>query len=138
MASSPIDASDDLMDLAFTALDHGIASVEGGGPLIPFAMLIQRDQKILRRFVAEEISQGIEEAKRFVGSETGVTSYAIAYDTFLTIEGNKFDAIMVEAAEQGQDLGHLFAQRYLPTTPDQPFQVIGNATYLGRTEQLLT
>jgi hypothetical protein len=38
--------------------------------------------------------------------------YAIAWDGYITLEGRKWDAILVEAGEAQEPRGVLFAQRY--------------------------
>ena len=57
-----ISASDELMNLAFFALDHGVESVKEGGPLVPFAVIENADGRSLSRFVAETLEEGQEQA----------------------------------------------------------------------------
>jgi hypothetical protein len=128
--------SDKLAELVFFALDHGIDSVRDGGPLVAF-LLTEGCGRHLARFATERIEQGVMEARRAVSSLDGsVNSYAIAYDGYVTIEGTRFDAILVEAAERGSAAGFLFAQRYRPKKGLlRRFKVIGNAIFLEEAEQ---
>ena len=51
-------ASDELMDLVFAALDHGIDSVRGGAPLTPFVIKEDAAGRSLARFVAATLEEG--------------------------------------------------------------------------------
>jgi hypothetical protein len=101
-------------DFFFLAIDHGFASVEGGGgPLIPFTMLVdQSGQKKLTRFAMGKLEDGVQAAKNSVTSTDATAMYAIAWGGFITLEGRKWDAIYVEAGEAQAEFGVLFCQRY--------------------------
>lgn len=101
-------------DFFFLAIDHGFASIEnGGGPLIPFTMLVGPEgQKKLSRFATDRLEDGVQAAKNSVASTEAITMYAIAWDGFITLEGRKWDAICVEAGEAQAEFGALFCQRY--------------------------
>jgi hypothetical protein len=104
-----------LNDITFLALDHGMGSItDGGGPLIPFALTEnQNGERTLDRFVTERLEQGVERAKQFVDeSKDAIDRYAVAWDGFITLEGKKWDAILVEAGDRFQETGYLMCQRY--------------------------
>jgi hypothetical protein len=104
-----------LNDIAFLALDHGMGSIaEGCGSLIPFAVTENAaGERTLDRFVTERIEQGVDRAKQFVDeSKDKIERYAFAWDGFVTIEGRKWDAILVEAGDRHQETGYLMCQRY--------------------------
>lgn len=108
------ETSVDMNDLMFAALDHAVASIEEAGPLIPFAMTISKaGDKKLTRFALELLEQGLEAAQAHVHSEKeNFKAYAIAWDGFITIEGKKWDCVLVEAGELSTEQGTLLAQRY--------------------------
>ena len=119
--------SDQLTDLAFAALDHGIESVRDGGPLIPFVMTEGADGRSLRRFAAVSLEQALGEAVVYVRArrdETG-TRHALAYDGYLTVDGSRSDAIYVEAVEPGGTEVMVLAQRYRPKRALRKFETIG-------------
>ena len=63
MAEQPTsEPSTELLELILFALDHGIESVRGGGPLIPFLATIGSGRPTLARFVAESADRGREMA----------------------------------------------------------------------------
>lgn len=122
--------SDYLVDLIFMALDHGIDSIDdGAGPLVPF-MLTDRDgERDIRRFVAEQLEDGVRQARLAARKETKTGKLAaIAYDGFLTTDGKRMDAIFVQAADSPDGPTFYFAQRYtMKGTKVEPF---GNAAFV--------
>ena len=125
-----------LMELVFLALDHGVDSVRNSGPLIPF-LLTEGDKKDLQRFVTERLEEGVARAQEAASSlDADTQAYAIAHDGYITVEGARYDAILVEAAERGSPTGFLFAQRYKPKKGIfSNLKTIGNALFLGEAEQ---
>jgi hypothetical protein len=135
--SDDIEMSEKFADLVFLALDHGVESVrDSGGPFIPFVIFEQNGELGIQRFVTERLEEGPERAREAIAaSPANVTAYALAYDGYLTIEGAKFDAILVEASERDRPAGVRMAQRY--TIKKENFQTIGNPALLGECETLL-
>ena len=131
-----IPASDELMDLVFFALDHGIESVAEGGPLIPFAVMETADGRELARFAAETLEEGNAQARQHVRGGDALR-VALAHDGFLTVAGERTDAIFVEAEERGQSRSVVFAQRYRPGGRFKKFATIGNAAFVESGESLL-
>ena len=127
--------SDALMELVFVALDHGIDSVTEGGPLIPFALTETSDGRDLTRFAPGTLEEGQALARDHVRA-AGAERAAIAYDGYLTVEGDRNDAIFVEAQERGQSDSVMFAQRYRPGGRFKKFATIGNAAFVERGESL--
>jgi hypothetical protein len=136
--SNDIEMSEKFADLVFLALDHGVDSVrESGGPLIPFVMFVNNDELMLQRFVTERLEEGPEQAREAIASSPeSVTAYALAYDGYITVDGTKFDAILVEASERGRPAGVRMAQRYSIKKSLQSFETIGNPALLGECETL--
>jgi len=104
-----------LNDLMFLALDHAIESIKDtGGPLTPFS--ITEDAaggKILTRYAAERLEEGeILGKKKIEEAKARIVRYAFAWDGFVTIEGKKWDAILVEAGDKTRETGLLLCQRY--------------------------
>jgi hypothetical protein len=127
------------MDVIFFALDHGIESVRAsGGPLIPF-VIIEGSKRELNRFVLERLEDALARACEFVaGASVDAAFHAIAYDEYITVEGNKFDSILVEGGERGRPKSLLFAQRYQPKKRlFSKFRTIGNAAFIGEAENRL-
>lgn len=127
---SEIPASDDLMELVFAALDHGVESVTDGGPLVPFVLVEGAEGRELTRFVADTLEEGQARAREHAAA-SGAERVAVAYDGYLTVQGERSDAVFVEAQERGTDATAIFAQRYRPGGRLRKFSTIGNATFAG-------
>ncbi len=130
--TEPLGISQQLTDLLFAALDHGVDSVRGGGNLVPFVLYQRGKERLLDRYVADTLEDSLRQARRAASSlPPDVSSYAIAYAGLITLTGKKQDAIMVEAGERGRPQGVKFAQRYSPKKILRKFQAIGNPLSLG-------
>jgi hypothetical protein len=126
--------SDSLLELVFTALDHGTGSIEQGGPLVPFVMT-EGEQRQLTRFVADKYGESVARAREHVACPSGSTErWALAYDGIVTLEGVRTDAIFVEAGKRGIYHRVIFAQRYQAGPDGRALRPIGNAAYLGKDE----
>lgn len=132
---SEIPASEELIEIVFAALDHGIDSVRDGGPLIPFVLAERAAARDLTRFAAETLEEAHAQARRHAGA-SDADRVAVAYDGYLTVAGERSDAVFVEAQERGSDSSVVFAQRYRPGGRLRGFDTIGNAAFAGGGEGL--
>ncbi len=99
----------------FQVLDHAVASIsDGGGPLISFSITENlAGEKKLARYVTENLEEGEAQGKKRIEEEKKeIVRYAIAWDGFVTIEGKKWDAIIVEAGDKSGETGIMLCQRY--------------------------
>jgi hypothetical protein len=104
-----------LNDLMFKALDHAVFSIEDNDEtLIPFSITEHESgQQKLVRYIADRIEDGVEEGKMKIGEmKEEITRYAFAYDGYLTIEGQRWDALFVEGGDKVASSGFLLCQRY--------------------------
>jgi len=137
MTELPI--SERLMEMIFFALDHGVGSVQAGGPLVPFVVTHDESAElpVLQRFLSETLETSLVEARRHCATVAADIKYCVlAYDGFVTVDGSKNDAIMVEAFERGTEEAVCFAQRYKPKGFLRKFSVVGNAAFLGMSPAL--
>ena len=137
--SNDIQMSEKFADLVFLALDHGVDSVRASsGPLIPCVVVEQDGKRELLRFATERLEEGQQRAREAVAAlPQSATAYALAYDGYITVQGTKFDAILVEASERGRPAGVRMAQRYTRKKFLRSFQTVGNPALLGECETLL-
>ncbi len=91
------------MALAELALGHAVHSVvPEGGPLIPFAIIENADgERALHRFM-DELSAAQQHARDEVRSAPTAVRAAIAWDGYLTLDGQRQDAVFVEASDRGR------------------------------------
>ena len=122
--------SDELMDLIFTGLDHGIDSVRDGGPLVPFVLVEHEGQRALRRIVVGdpfELEASVEQAAVSAGEAAAQPGdrVVLVYDAYLRMKDERFDAIYAEGAENGSPAA-VIAQRYKPKGRFRGLETIGN------------
>jgi hypothetical protein len=126
------DLSPETADLLFLGLDHGIDSVRGGGPLIPFVITERNGDRTLARFVEETLEAGIERAIASIRAAPiapGDRS-VLVYDGYLTLpDGDRSDAIYAEALE-ADGVVTVMAQRYRPKRRLRGLETIGNPALL--------
>jgi len=131
--SAELDASEQLMELAFFAMDYGIDNVRGGGALVPFLVTVTGTGRKFYRLALPKLEEGVEKGRtmiRELGEET--LQYALAYDGYFTRpDGQRLDAIFVEAADRGQDT-YIFAQQYRPKRFLRGLKVVGNIAFVGK------
>jgi len=108
-----------LDDLVRKAAEHGVSSIESArGPLIPFTFILDANPDLrertlkLTRHVSEELSVALQLAQLSITPDSNCSMYAIAWDGYVTFEGRKWDAVLIEAGESSAAEGAIFAQRY--------------------------
>jgi hypothetical protein len=123
------DVAPDTADLLFFGLDHGIDSVRGGGPLIPFVIAERNGERTLARYVAETLEEGVAQAVDSIKANSADRS-VLVYDGYLTLpNGEKFDAIYAEAVDAAGEVT-VAAQRYKPKRMLRGFETVGNPALL--------
>jgi hypothetical protein len=122
------------MDVVFAGLDHGIDSVRGGGPLVPFVIVEHDGARALRRFVVGdpfELEESVAQAALFAREAAGLSGdrLVLVYDAYLRMSDERFDATYAEGIEGGS-LAAIIAQRYRPKGRIRGLETIGNAQAL--------
>jgi hypothetical protein len=126
-----------LNDLMFKALDHAVFSIEDNGEtLIPFSLTEDAaGQRTLTRYVADRVEVGVGEGKKKIETmKAAVERYAFAYDGFLTIDGNRWEGLFVEAGDKVAATGVLLCQRYKRKKGwfKKGIEPIGNPALVGK------
>tara|TARA_B100001063_G_C16553806_1_gene447408 strand:+ start:299 stop:715 length:417 start_codon:yes stop_codon:yes gene_type:complete len=133
---SEISTNEKLMELIFKGVDHSIESIKDSKiPLIPFVMT-QKDEKIeIKRFVAVKLEEAVEKARGYIVDLTDIPDFAIlAYEGNLVLNGNKYDAILIDAFDKSDSIAYCFAQRFKPKKFLSKFKQIGNITLVDKFE----
>jgi hypothetical protein len=128
-----LDASDELMELVFFAMDYGIDNVRGGGRLVPFLVTVDEGGRTLHRLALPRLEEAVERGREMITELDGKTlRYALTYDGYFTRPGGeRLDAIFVQAADRGSG-AYLFAQQYRPKRFLRSLQVLGNMAFAGK------
>ena len=105
----PVPDDPDLLDLVFVALDHGISSlsVAGKEPFTPFLLTHDESGRRLMRFVADTAARS-----HAASLPQSAQMAALAFDGFVTIEGVRSDAVVVQAQRRGSRHSSTYFQRY--------------------------
>ena len=105
--------------IALKALQHGLKSIEDiEGPLVPFTLVLDTNPDLanrtmtLTRYAGELLEDSLRAAQESIVPSKEKSMYAIAWDGFATIDGRKWDAVLVEAGNADEPEGVLMAQRY--------------------------
>jgi hypothetical protein len=108
----------DIKLLTDRAFEHALKSIEGAeGPLTAFTFVLdsnpdRRNRTLaLTRYATEHLEQGLQQARQSIGPNPNASMYAIVWDGFATVDGRKWDAILVEVGENAPQ-GALYAQCY--------------------------
>jgi hypothetical protein len=132
---SEIPASDALIEFVLACLDQGTSMIEDGSTLIPYVASETPVGLELTRFVSDTLEEGREQANAHA-AESSADRVGVVYDGYLTVEGERSDAIFVEAQERSATSSVIFAQRYRPGGRFKKFNAIGNAAFVGEGEGL--
>ena len=126
-----LEPSDKLWNLIYFALDYGIDSVRrSGNTLITFLVVDSQERRSLIRFVAEDNETSVEQARQAAQALNPDSAYAIAFDAYLNVNGERTDTILVEAAE-GEAAPLRVGQCYRPGAGRRAFELLGNPVWLG-------
>jgi|GEM_PF-3576882 len=131
-----MDASEGLLDLVFVMADHGMKSMNAlglGESFTPFAIVDDGRGRKLIRFSAEFLEDGLNKAREYVlHNRSDIAVYGIAHDGYVTIRGEKSDAVLIEAGETGCADAYIFTQRYKPNTGSGINDPTGNLAFMGK------
>ena len=133
------EAKESLIELMFKGLDHGIGSIQDSeGVLIAFSIFEENNELKIVRFVTDKIEDGPIQAQKHLEKMDKKPDLAIiAYEGIVSIENEKFDAVIVEGFDQDDTDGYVLAQRFKRKTADSKFEAIGNAGFFGNCENVL-
>jgi hypothetical protein len=124
-------ASKELKGHLLYALNHSLdLKRDGVDPMIPFAVVIRGEEKALKAFAGD----GPDYADRMWQKtlEEEQPDYAVfASDSYLTMEGVKYDAVLLKAYDRNDTEIYLVGQRFQPKSEQEEFRQLGNPGFLG-------
>src|SRR5436190_3360084 len=135
--SNMIPPPEPIFDLVRQAIDLAIKCVDTGETLVPFFMTEGEPGAVIS-IVADSSDQSLAVAQKTVNDfDARTKAFAFAYDGFITMHGERTDAIYVEASYTGSHHIYVFVQRYSPAQAGEPAARIGNWAYLRSNESRL-
>ena len=126
-----LELSQDLQQFIILALGVGIDNLRKQGSLIPMVLSLRGEEIDLSVLdvAADEVMKAAAEHVAGLPPETDF--YALLFDGKMNVEGEVFQAAIVQAGERGSERGHTVYQQYDVKT----FEVIGRPEYAGQAEQ---
>lgn len=124
------ETADSTKELVFTALDYALENAQlSDQPFTPFSFARREDgTATLTRFAVDpgtDIPETLQAARDYLATaEPGTTAITLAYDGYTTYEGERTEAVFVEAHQLDLDRALVFAQRYVRT--DGELEPLGN------------
>lgn len=126
--------SDALRALVRTTYEFAWGVVRDGGPLSPFAFAQEDGQEPhALAYMGEAPDEALTHARKNLTELAGLARASLCWDAYLTVEGERTDAMMVEAYEAGDAHGHLWGYRYRPQDGAASASPIGTMMYLENT-----
>jgi hypothetical protein len=102
------------------AVEEGLARLRHSPePICPYLMIYDDshpDPRMrsleVRRFVGDDLQASVEQARASVVPRPGRAMYAIGWDGYATVEGRRWDALLVEIGHRDRPEARVMAQRY--------------------------
>lgn len=132
--------SKDLQALAIEALDLGLGCISDGDHA-PFVMLLDADGKnhlLNLESTTVILDENLVAAGRDLIRSFSTTGhlYALIYDGYLTTDGEKQDAVFVEAGKRGAAKAFIFAQKYKQRQCSKAFLRLGEPIVVSDAKHL--
>lgn len=123
----------DLQQFIILALGVGIDNLRKQGSLIPMVLSLRGEEIDLSVIdaAADEVMRAAAEHVAGLSPETDL--YALLFDGKMNVEGEVFQAVIVQAGERGSGRGHTAYQQYDVKT----YEIVGSPEYAGQAEQFL-
>lgn len=123
---------EDIEGLAAQALRHGLERAARGGHMLAFVIFVGKEQSVLADFAAHSSQESLQGARDAISkASANIMAYALAHDGFITYQGERSDAILVEVGSRAQENAYLFAQRYTPKGLFRALREKGKTLFLG-------
>jgi hypothetical protein len=123
--------SDELMAAIWEAVGHGMQMIQAsGGPLNPFMFQWKGEARTQKVLMGESMEDSVAMGKELARDVSeDVDGCVIAWDGYVTIAGERSDALFFQAYERGDKASHVLVQRYEPS-PEAYFRVKGNVALI--------
>jgi hypothetical protein len=134
MANEEYRIPEPVKQLALRAITQGLKKKVHGGNMLAFAILNKEVNSVEADFAADSADQSLQMARDAVAKVIeSLKEYAIVHDGYLTVNGYKTDALLVEVGVRGDAYEYSFAHRYRPKGFLRRMRLIGNPALVGRT-----
>lgn len=119
------------------AVDYAIKALNASDTLPPFAITWSGEETTIERYMHGAYDDSIEFAMRAVNdSEESVTAYAVVWNGYVDVGGNKRHAVIFEVGDRQSPQSMQLAQPYVVPV-DSAVQADGEVLALGSAQNLL-
>lgn len=133
VATAELEFTEDMQRAIDFAFDRARSGMESDGGISPFMVACSNGDYVVSEHAASTTDEVYDSATRKL-AELEPESYALAYDGFVETDQRSRDAVLVEAANLGDDSAYLFALPYTRTGASIRFD--GSYVFVGPTSQL--
>ena len=120
------------------ALGHALWIVSSGGGVSPFTVTESEGKRHVNVFVGQPYETAVDAARQsLIGADPKTEMCALAFDGYVTMDGVRLDAILVEVVSRGMKGALVAHQRYRPKKADQMFEEIGRAAVQRTAKNML-
>ncbi|MDO5117198.1 MAG: hypothetical protein Q4D34_01725 [Eggerthellaceae bacterium] len=97
--------------LLFT-LDEGKEKIEQEGEVVPFSVLVIKDNIFIETHPGEDAEMCFAQAQRTVAGARGADAYAFCYDGYADTDAGQKDMLIAEGGLPGEDVGYAVGYLY--------------------------
>ena len=134
-----LDQNPKLLELMLVALNEACSEIVRTGEQSPYAVIETPSGRFVQGFKQERLEVGYEEARQaLLSAPPDAERYALSWAGYVTLQGVRYETVLVGGGERGEPRGATIGQRYKQQLPDVRFQPIGNLAILGPGDNLLT
>lgn len=133
VATTELEFTEDMQRAIDFAFDQARSGMESDGGISPFMVACSNGDYVVSEHAATSTDAVYDSVTRKL-AELEPESYALAYDGFVETDQRSRDAVLVEAANRGDDSAYLFALPY--TRSGASIQFDDSYVFVGPTSQL--
>ncbi len=106
---------DILENVLIYALDEGKTKMEQGADVVPFTMLVVKDNLFIETHPGDSAEECFSYARHTVEGARGADAYAFCYDGYVDTDAGVLDALIAEGGMAGEDEGYAICYLYTAT-----------------------
>lgn len=114
------------------ALDEGKEKMIQGGEVVPFTVLVVKEDLFIETHPGDDPEECFGYARRTVAGARGAAGYAFCYDGYIETDDGVKDALIAEGGIPGEDEGYAVCYLYTMEEGDEPeFEFENEPAYVG-------
>lgn len=115
--------------LLFT-LDEGKTKMEEDGEVVPFSVLVVKDNIFIETHPGDDAEMCFAQAQRTVAGARGADAYAFCYDGYADTDAGQKDMLIAEGGMPGEEIGYAVGYLYA-VAADGAIEFDDDPMYIG-------